>query len=182
VLLYRVFPWLPTAGPAEPGSPLYVPPQGGGRIDNPTAYPVFYAGDTAEGAIAEAFGRFPEWSPAILAASPALPGSTRAIATYSLLEGAGICDLNDARQLLELNLRPSDVLTRDYARSRAWALAIHSQRRWAGIRWWSWYNPDWSSFGLWDTSGLVLQDAARLNIDTPAFQRAARMIARPIAP
>src|SRR3954452_23107372 len=93
--LYRVFPFLPTAGPDQPGGALYVPSQGGGRLDNPDLYSVFYASDTEAGALAEALGRFPEWTPAILDGSPSLPGSSRAIAHYRLPEDAAICDLDD---------------------------------------------------------------------------------------
>ena len=77
--LYRVFPFLPRASPDEPGGALYVPPQGGGRLDNPDLYAVFYASDAEAGALAESFGRFPEWTSAILDGSPALPGSVRAV-------------------------------------------------------------------------------------------------------
>jgi hypothetical protein len=73
--LYRVFPYLADAAKSEPGGALYVPPQGGGRIDNPGKYSVLYLSDAAAGAVAEAFGRFPEWTPAILEGGPSLPGS-----------------------------------------------------------------------------------------------------------
>ena len=178
--LYRVFPHLEGAEPSEPGGALYVPTQGGGRLDNPSVYSVFYAGDTAEGAIAEAFGRFPEWSAAILDGPPALPGSWRALASFTLDSDAPLCNLDDAAQLTELGLRPSDVLTRDYSRSRAWALRIYRKSRWAGIRWWSYYDPDWSSFGLWDTARMTLDEVLPLAISDAAVLRAARAIARPV--
>ena len=75
ISLYRVFPYLKSSSAEEPGGALFVPPQGGGRIGNPDYYSVLYLSDAAAGAIAEAFGRFPEWSPAILEGSPALPGN-----------------------------------------------------------------------------------------------------------
>ena len=71
-LLYRVLTFLPGAAPDAVGGALYIPPQGGGRLDNPELYSVLYLSDAASGAIAEAFGRFPEWSPAMLAGSPGL--------------------------------------------------------------------------------------------------------------
>ena len=87
------------------------------------------ASDAEAGAIAEAFGRFPEWTPAILEGSPNLPGSLRALARYSLSETAKICDLDDPEQLRLLGLRPSDVVSRDYGRTRAWARRIYESWR-----------------------------------------------------
>ena len=116
--------------------------------------------DAASGAIAEAFGRFPEWSPAILAGSPGLPGSVRALASYRLAGDAPLCDLDDPEQLRALRLRPSDVVSRDYSRTRAWARRIYERRAWVGVRWWSYYDPRWASVGLWQLDGLALQRAA----------------------
>ncbi len=159
---------------------MYVPSQGGGRIDNPETYAVLYLSDAAAGAIAEAFGRFPEWTPAILEGSPALDGSARALAGYQLPDSAEVCDLDDPARLLRLKLRPSDVVTRDYVRSRAWALRIYEQGKWSGVRWWSYYNADWFSFGLWNAGQLVLEEIRPLRLDDPALLEAARTIVRRI--
>src|SRR5262249_406634 len=139
--LFRVLPYLAAAGEREPGGPLYMPPQGGGRMDNPAFYSVLYLSDAPAGAISEAFGRFPEWSPAILRGRPDMPGSVQALASYELPKTARICNLDDTAQLLALRLRPSDVVTRDYVVSRAWALAIFRRKKWAGVCWWSYYDP-----------------------------------------
>ncbi|HXM40199.1 MAG TPA: RES domain-containing protein [Bryobacteraceae bacterium] len=173
-----MFPFLAAAGKREPGGALYVPPQGGGRIDNPGIYSVLYLSDAAAGAIAEAFGRFPEWTPAILEGSPSLPGSIPAIARYRLAEDAPICNLDDPKQLLALGLRPSDIVGRDYTRSRAWARRIYAQNRWSGVRWWSYYDPAWSSFGLWEVKGLTLDEVTPLRLDNPALFAASRTIVR----
>lgn len=186
-LLYRVFPLVASAAPAEPGGALHVPPQGGGRLDNPELYAVLYLSDAASGAIAEAFRRFPEWPPAILRGSPSLPGSVRAIARYRLADDApkpgprsALCDLDDPEQLQRLGLRPSDVVSRDYGRSRAWARRIHEQRTWIGIRWWSCYDPRWASVGLWEFDRLALEEVRPLRLDDPALIEASRTIARRI--
>jgi len=176
--LYRVLPLLTNAAPKQPGGVLYVPPQGGGRLDNPELYAVLYLSDAAPGAIAEAFGRFPEWSPAILAGSPGLPGSARVIASYRLADAAPLCDLDDPDVLRDLGLRPSEVVSRDYSRTRAWARRIYAQRLWVGVRWWSYYDPRWASVGLWDLTGLALQDVRPLRLDNPALIEASRTIAR----
>jgi hypothetical protein len=179
-VLYRVFPFLAAARPNEPGGALYVPPQGAGRLDNPDLYSVFYASEQGAGAIAEAFGRFPEWTPAMLDGSPSLAGSVRAIARYHLPRAARICDLDDAAQLLELKLRPSEVVSRDYARTRSWARDIYRRRSFAGVRWWSYYDPRWASVGLWDLRRLAVEQVRRLDLDDPDLVSASRVIMRRI--
>lgn len=109
-----------------------------------------------------------------------MPGSVPAIAHYQLPKTARICDLDDISQLRALKLRPSDVVTRDYVVSRRWALAIFKEKHWIGARWWSFYDPKWSSIGLWNSRELRLLDVEQLRIDTPAFREAARTIARPV--
>jgi hypothetical protein len=175
-----VLPFLANARPNEPGGALYVPRQGGGRLDNPELYAVLYLSDAASGAIAEAFGRFLEWTPAILAGSPSLPGSTRAIARYRLSDEAPLCDLDDPDQLKRLRLRPSEVVSRDYGRTRSWTRRIYEQRQWIGVRWWSYYDPRWASVGLWDISRLEVEEVRPLRLDDPALVEASRTIARRI--
>jgi hypothetical protein len=111
---------------------------------------------------------------------PALPGSVRALAHYNLASRTPLCDLDDPAQLLALNLRPSDVVSRDYRRCRQWALQIHEQKRWAGIRWWSYYDPSWSSLGLWDKRRIKLKSVTPLMLKHPAIIEASRMIVRRI--
>jgi hypothetical protein len=180
--LFRVFPYLASAANKAPGGALYVPPQGGGRVDNPSVYAVLYVSDAAAGALAEAFGRFPEWTPTILQGSPSLPGSVRAMARYHLPDDSRVCDLDDPQQLLALGLRPSDVVSRDYARSRSWARRIHRQGTWVGVRWWSYYDPEWASLALWNLERLRLKEVTPLKLDDPALAEAARTIIRRITP
>jgi hypothetical protein len=179
--LFRVFSCRAAAKPGEPGGALYVPPQGGGRIDNPAVYSVLYLSDSPAGAIAESFGRFPEWTVSMLEGSPGLPGSRRALARYRLDDtgkAAPVCNLDDPKQLLALRLRPSDVVSREYGRTRAWALRIYDQKAWAGVRWWSYYEPSWSSFGLWNVRSLGLEQVSSLSLDDPALLEASRVIVR----
>jgi hypothetical protein len=179
-ILYRVFPCVATAAEEEPGGAVYVPSQGGGRIDNPGVFSILYLSDAPAGAIAEAFGRFPEWNEAILEGSPNLPGSVRAIARFHLPDDAPVCNLDDPSLLQALGLRPSDVVGRDYTRSRAWARRIYEQGRWFGLRWWSYYDSRWASFGLWNLSQLKLEEVQVLRLDEPAFLDASRTLARRI--
>lgn len=176
--LFRVFPYSPGSAGNEPGGAICVPSQGGGRLDNPGTYSVLYLSDTAAGAIAEAFGRFPEWTQSILEGLPSMPKSVRALARYQLADGALVCNLDDPRQLLALGLRPSDAVSRDYNRTRAWARRIHEQSTWVGVRWWSYYDPAWHSFGLWDIGNLVLSQVTPLRLDNPDLLEASRTIVR----
>lgn len=180
MLLYRVFPSISGVAPGQPGGGLYVPEQRGGRIDIPSLYSVLYLSDAQAGAVAEAFGRFPEWTPAILRGSPSLTGSVRAIARYNLPDDAPLCDLDDPAQLQRLGMRPSDVVTRNYIRSRAWARKIYEQDAWIGVRWWSYYDPRWASIGLWERSRLALEDVEPLRLDHPAVIEASQTITRRI--
>jgi hypothetical protein len=122
----------------------------------------------------------PEWTPAILRGSPALPGSVRALARYELGAGESLCNLDDARQLLRLRLRPSDVVSRNYDRTRAWARPIFETRIWAGVSWWSYYDPQWTSVGLWKTDQLVLAEVRELRLDDSVIRDASRVIIRRI--
>jgi hypothetical protein len=178
--LYRVFPYLAAAAPSEPGGPLHVPPQRAGRLDNPDLYTVFYASESEAGAIAEALGRFPEWTLAVLEGSPSLPGSARAVARYRLPASAVLCDLDDPRQLLSLGVHPSEIVSRDYARTREWARRIYERAEWAGVRWWSYYDSRWFSAGLWDTTGLAVEDVRLLSLSDAALVEAGRVIVRRI--
>jgi RES domain-containing protein len=137
-LLYRVFPHVRDVPPGAAGSALFIPPQGGGRLDNPDLFQVLYLSDSAAGAIAE----------------------------------AAVCDLDDARQLLELDLRPSQVVSRVYQTTRSWARRIYTAGqpgvgRWSGVTWWSYYDPRWKSYGLWETDRLRHEAVEALNLDHP---------------
>jgi RES domain len=178
--LYRVFPFVPSAAADEPGGALYVPPQGSGRLDNPDLFSVLYLGDSPAGAIAEAFGRFPEWTPAILEGAPGLPGSVRALGCYRLPETIRLCDLDDPEQLRALALRPSQVVSRSYDATRAWARQIYHQHAWAGVRWWSYYDPRWAGIGLWSIKDLTVENVRPLQFDDPTLIEASRTIVRRI--
>jgi len=180
LLLYRVFPYLEGGNIFEPGGALYMPPQGGGRADNPDHYSVVYAGDSEAGAIAEAFGRFPEWGQSMLNGSPSLPGSHRALATFSLAADIAICNLDDPAQLVELSLRPSQVVTREYRTSQDWSLAIFERNRWNGVKWWSYYDSRWYSYALWDHADLAPTSIRSIHLDDVALAEAAEVLTRRI--
>ena len=177
--LYRVLPWVAGARKGEAGHALHrASRQGAGRVDNPEHYRVLYASDAAAGAVAEAFGNHAVWTPMLLGGRPGLPGSVRALATFDA-PGAETLDLDDARRLVERELRPSVVVARDRSLTQRWALGVFEEKHWAGIRWWSHYDSRWGSFGLWDIARLKLVEVVPLTPGHPALLEAAAALSRP---
>lgn len=181
--LYRVFPYVASANPEEPGGAVYRAPGGKNRADAPDgSYRCLYAGDTPEGCIAEYFGRFDTWDRHLIEAAPAtpmLPNSRFALVSFELPDDVGLCDLDDARTLLAQNLRPSDVVTRNRDVSQAWSWRIHESGIYGGVRWWSYYDPIWHSYAVWDLSHLTIVDApSLLRVDDAFVERAAATIVR----
>jgi hypothetical protein len=154
--LYRVVPWLEAAEAGEPGHPMYVDVsrQGGGRADNPRHYQALYVSESPQGAVGEAFGDLASWSDAMFDA-PWLDGGAKALATFAVEEALAVLDLDDAQVLLDLGARPTEVIGRDRERTRELALSVWLQRRWEGVRWWSWWRPAWRNQVLWAPLGQV---------------------------
>jgi hypothetical protein len=177
--LFRVFPFVSSARSSKaPGHALYVPaPQGAGRIDNPDLYRVLYASTSPEGAIGEAFGNIADWS-AHLFVVPVILGAARSLAEYELGQDP-LLDLDEARALLDRRLRPSRVVTRDRATTQSWARHIFQEDRWSGVSWWSYWNPDWVSCGVWATEELTVVSVTPLDQRLPAFRAAAETLSRP---
>lgn len=163
MLLYRVVPWVETAAPGEPGHPLYVDVtrQGGGRADNPRHCQALYLSESPQGAVGEAFGDLISWGAGMFAV-PWLPGARRALATFEADPPPDVLDLGDARVLLDLNARPTDVVGRDRERTRELALSVWCRHRWDGLRWWSWWRPVWRNQILW--AGLGAADPWPLDV------------------
>lgn len=150
-------------------------------MDNPDRYSSLYVGDSAAGAVAEAFGWAATWSRGMLRGHPSLLGSAQALVEYEADDAAlSICDLDDARRLVVLALRPSEVVTRDRAVTQAWAAQIFDAGGFAGVRWWSYYDPRWGSLGLWDVGGLTVAQVTPLTLEHPAVVAAAAVLNRPL--
>ena len=182
MLLYRVFPWLASAPAGEGGHALYVPePTAAGRADNPAYYRVIYLSSAAPGAVAETFGNLAIWTPRMFV-RPDLPGSVRALATYDLSDDESVYDLDDPAALSALGMRPSQVVTRDRSVTQGWALRVFRQKRWSGLRWWSYYDPRWYTYAVWKFGALRLVSGQlrALTIDDPAVVEAAEVLHRPL--
>lgn len=150
---YRVFPYDATAPDNAPGGALFVPPGGMNRIDNPSLYRVFYAAEEPEAAVGESFGRLPIWrTETFIHAS----GNPYAIATYEI-DDLVLFDLDDVSMLQSIGIvHPTDVVTRDRARTQAWAKDIFLRGGFGGARWWSFYHPSWYVVGIWQHNRLRL--------------------------
>ena len=170
---------MPGAAPTEPGGVLFIPPQGAGRVDNPGDYQTLYIGDSPAGVCAEVFNRGKyrkEWTQEMLRGLPGVPTSRRMLGWYDVDDSASICNLDDPQELLARSLRPSNVVTRDYSQSQAWALRIFTEARWAGISWWSYHDSRWTSVGLWDLSVITASGIEQLTLDHPAVAEAAQVL------
>jgi hypothetical protein len=181
--LWRVCVWSSAQGdPARNGHPLYVwPNQGAGRVDDPAGeYLVLYAGDSAAGAVAEHLGNYARWTPAVLEPPPsAPPGSVLALARIA--GDPQVLDLDDPYVLVEQGLRPSSVVSRDRTVTQRWARALFDSGEHAGVTWWSYRDPRWASYGLWDHMGLTLADDPEpLTLSHPAVVEASQVTSRVI--
>lgn len=191
MLAYRIFPYLSSARAGQPGHPLYLhKPQGRGRLDNPGAYDLWYLALNPSGAVAEVFGDHRTWT-ADMFDAPFVPGSRRALATFEVPDGLGLLDLDSAQNLLDLGIRPTEVVGRNRPASQAWALRVFNQRdtagqrKWAGVKWWSFHRPHWSVLGIWETPGnpapLTLKSVDPLDLGNIHVQDAATSLGKVIA-
>ncbi len=152
--LFRVFPYEPNAAPNEKGGALFVPGSTAGRIANPDLYRELYLSLQPEAGIAEAFGRLSIWHPADFVRAG---GSPLALAAYELPDDAPIFDLDSVKALASLGIeRPSEVVIRNRKITQRWARRIFERGIHIGVRWWSYYDPAWTSVGLWNIADLCL--------------------------
>ncbi len=182
MLLHRVGPVDPQAGVGAPYHPGFVPPTSGEhRMDNPGRYDVLYLSTSKAGAVAEAFGTWAEWGN-FLTEHPR--GFTRMLASFELPDQVGVLDLDDGTEIAGRGLKPSRVVTRDRVTTQGWVLAAFEEGTWAGISWWSFYDPDWTSCGLWcDPAAraiemLELVDLEPIHGDNDAVAEAATTLLR----
>ncbi|MCL2787139.1 MAG: RES domain-containing protein [Micrococcales bacterium] len=188
--LYRVFAHRPRTRPGGPGHATYAPPgQTAGRWDNASAYTIWYTSTTPAGAVGEAFGDIAMWSADMLE-TPYLPGARRALATFELAREARLCDLDDAATLLDLGIKPSQVVIRDPSVTQPLALRLYrepglsSRHQFHGLTWWSFHRPEWTNVAVWaplsNPCPLKLLRTEPLTLDHPALKDAAHALTRPL--
>ncbi|WP_339618771.1 RES domain-containing protein [uncultured Salinibacterium sp.] len=188
MLVYRVFGYDPAAAIGGSGHPTYIfPRQTTGRWDNYDQYKIVYVAASPEGAIAEMFARIPEWSDSMFDVGY-LPGGRFALATFSVPDGISLRDLDDANTLVEMSLRPTQVVIQNPSYTQGLALSIFRERRndgskrWAGIRWWSAWKAQWPVMAIWIEPGepfpLRLQSVEPLDVAHIAVVDAASSLVR----
>lgn len=179
MLLYRVFPHLPTASIGDPGHPLYInPSQGRGRWDNPKLYRMAYLAASPEAAIGEAFGNLSRWTAPMLA-YPMLQGAEKQLGVYHFDEEANpLLNLDDPQALVDRGIRPSEVVIRNRPRTQAYAAGAHSEGVWSGLSWWSYRRPQWTVVAVWSIAALTVAAIDAIP-GHPALVGAARVLAKP---
>jgi hypothetical protein len=185
VLLFRVFPYLPSAAVGQPGHAEYLHPgQGKGRLDNPDHYLCWYFSGEASGAVGENFADLLSWKDEMFLV-PSIPGASRALGIYELPDDTPLLDLDDARNLLDRGLRPTQVIERNRPATQTWALRIFHETnndgspRWNGVRWWSYHRPHWRIFGLWNVAPRCVR-VEQLTLSHPAIADAATALSKPL--
>lgn len=188
MLVYRVSPYDDSASEGNPGHPDYLhKPQGKGRIDNPRAYDSWYYAQAPEAAVGEVFGDITKWDDDMFE-MPVLPRAYRVLGTYELPDDLSILDLDDAQNLLQHGLRPTQVIARNRATTQTWPMCIfqeadHSgERKWSGVRWWSFQRPQWTVMCLWNDAAQdplhTLVNVEVLYIGHPVIADAARTLGK----
>jgi len=186
MLVYRVFPQLPSAAVGTLGHAQYLhAKQGLGRLDNPGHYLVWYLACSPTGAIGETFADLDIWSDSMFV-YPGLAGSRRSLATYSIPDDLPLLDLDDAKNLLDRGLRPTQVVERNRSATQAWALRIFDERNdrgsrmWNGVKWWSIHRPQWENIGYWGNAAPTVENVETLTTSHAALKDAARALSKPI--
>jgi hypothetical protein len=89
-----------------------------------------------------------------------------------------LCDLDDPKALFDRNLKPSVVISKQRAVTQAWALTIFQERRWSGISWWSFYDPENAAVGIWTIESAEVLATQELRVGSAEFKDAALLLNR----
>jgi hypothetical protein len=175
-VLFRLFPFDPTARATEEGGPLYVPRlyQGAGRHDNPARYGALYASRLAVSAVAERLQAFQDrnLTDLDLVSARGLRYSLAVIDDSAL---GPVVDLDDPHQLADRGWRPSRVATRDRSATQPLALSVFDEGA-DGLLWWSTLEASWTNVTLFAeraASKLRLADEPEpLSVASPVLRAA----------
>jgi hypothetical protein len=175
-VLYRLFPWSPSADPREPGGALHAPrfDQGDGRHDNPGVYGALYLSRTPISPVAEFLreylGRPLDLRKLLEGGSPA------ALATVEEADLPELVDLDEPDNLAARHLRPSEVATRNRKRTQRLALGVYGEGV-AGFEWWSTVESSWINVTLFAERAAdrlrLVEDPVPLTPDHPVIEEAA---------
>ncbi|MDQ3822192.1 MAG: RES family NAD+ phosphorylase [Actinomycetota bacterium] len=180
MIVHRCFPLDRSADEREEGGALWFPRryQGDGRHDNPDLYGCLYVGENPVAAIAEQLQgfrgerRLATW----MLAREALP---LGLASIELPRDASLVDLDNPAILVREALRPSEVATRERARTRGDAASLFRRHvSIVGLRWWSTLEASWINVTLFDRveRRLRLEDQHELTLFDPVVREAAEFL------
>jgi hypothetical protein len=178
-VLYRTFPRVAGAAPAEPGGALFVPrlEQRRGRHDNPDAYGALYLSRVPASPIAEVLREYV--ARGIPAQLLVREGSRIGLASIDDSSLEGLIDLDDPRSLVRRDLRPSGVATRNRERTQELALTLYREGV-TGFEWWSTIEASWINVTLFVDRAAgrlsVVGEPEPLTLDHPAVREAAEAV------
>lgn len=175
-MLYRVFPRLAGAAPSDPGGALHVPrfDQGSGRHDYPDIFGVLYLSRLPVAPVAEHLRALRLRT--ITDRHLLREGSTLSLAQIDDRELEDLLDLDDPRNLVERQLRPSGVATRERGVTQPLALSIYQEGT-QGFEWWSAIEASWINVTLFAdrvVDRLTIEgEPEPLTLDHPVVREAA---------
>jgi RES domain len=151
--------------------------QGGGRHDNPDAYGALYLSRVPSASVAELL--IVLRTQPILAQHLTADGFPYAIASIDDGALSGLLDLDDPRNLVARDLRPSRIATRNREETQPLALTLHDEGI-DGFEWWSTIEASWINVTLFEErvdGRLTLEgEPEPLTLDHPAVREAAEAV------
>lgn len=178
--IFHTFPMRRGAAADAPGGPLHAPRQrqGFGRFDGPNRYGAFYFSAVAVSAVAEQLQAFRGRALPASALRRA-DGSVLALARIELDDAVDLVDLDEPRELVRRELRPSGVATADRARTRPIAERIFDEGR-DGLLWWSALEASWPNGVLFAERAVarcrLVERPEPLRLDHPVVHEAAEAL------
>jgi hypothetical protein len=174
-----VFPRAAGAEPAEPGGPFHVPrfDQGRGRHDNPDSYGALYLSRVPISPVAEVLRehRGRPFIESILLSEDA----RLSLASIDERELSALLDLDDPRNLVRRELRPSRMATRNRDFTQPIALRLYDEGV-EGFEWWSTIEASWINVTLFEdrvTDRLtVAEEPEPLTLEHPIVREAAEAV------
>ncbi len=174
-----MFPRAAGAEPAEPGGPFHVPrfDQGRGRHDNPDSYGALYLSRVPISPVAEVLRehRGRPFIDSILLSED----SRLSLATIDDRDLGALLDLDDPRNLVRRELRPSGMATRNRYLTQPIALRLYDEGV-EGFEWWSTIEASWINVTLFQdrvADRLSLAgEPEPLTVDHPAVREAAEAV------
>lgn len=181
---WRAFPWDPSAEPAAPFSPRYLPQQSGlGRFDlpRPLGASAWYLAESPEHAVGEKVQDLR--NRALRDDFLFERGHRLAICSIELDASltARLADLCDPSELADRGIAPDRLAFRKRAVTRKIAADLHRDEDLVGFRWWSSFFGEWHTLILFSDrtplSSLEFSTPEPLRLGSPAVIATAAALA-----